>query len=265
MSCWCGTVRLLNLLLALFEDDAQGLDELIDDLESWVAGSRERLRLYAEAVLARSEDPARVQVRADMWTAMPTEDEIRSAFAASMQFRRMRLRSRIEEAVASGELVDIPANAFASILLASVTACSSWQPRSRRHPLGEYQQSARRAARGDQPVTRWATRGYPFESIVGRPSGPPADPREHRQVDPRDFCPARRQDDHHPDVPQPNPTNRRRNAHLRSGRVSGGTHIPPRSGAPNRVAGHSPPGSCQGATTWSSSDCREVATRVCRS
>src|SRR5919204_1182325 len=57
-----------DLLLALFEDDAQRLNELTDDLEARVPDSRERLRVYTQAALSRSEDPARVQVRADMWT-----------------------------------------------------------------------------------------------------------------------------------------------------------------------------------------------------
>ena len=107
-----------DLLVALFEDDARRLDELMDDLERRIPGNRDRLRVYTQSVLARSSDPSLVQVRADMWSAMLTEKELRSAFATSMQARRVRLRSWIEDAMAAGELVDIPANAFASILLA---------------------------------------------------------------------------------------------------------------------------------------------------
>lgn len=107
-----------TLLVALFQDDGQRLDELMDDLEKRVGKSRDRLRAYARAALARSEESGRVQIRADMWTAMLTEPTVRKAFAASMQARRVRLRSWIEDAVAAGELLEIPANAFASILLA---------------------------------------------------------------------------------------------------------------------------------------------------
>ena len=107
-----------DLLLALFEDDARRLDELMDDLERRIPGNLDRLRVYTQSVLARSSDPALVQVRADMWSAMLTEKELRGAFAASMHARRVRLRSWIEDAMAAGELVDIPANAFASILFA---------------------------------------------------------------------------------------------------------------------------------------------------
>lgn len=107
-----------DLLLALFEDDSQHLDRIMADVERRLPGPRDRLRQYTQAVLARSADPARVQVRADMWTAMLTEPAVRKTFAASMQARRTRLRSWIEDAIRAGELVDIPANAFASILLA---------------------------------------------------------------------------------------------------------------------------------------------------
>jgi AcrR family transcriptional regulator len=107
-----------DLLLALFGEDVNRLDDLMAELERRGPGRRERLRQYTQAVLAWSSDPARVQVRADMWTAMLTETEIRAAFAASMQARRVRLRTWIEDAVAADELAEIPANAFASILLA---------------------------------------------------------------------------------------------------------------------------------------------------
>jgi Bacterial regulatory proteins, tetR family len=40
-----------DLLLALFEDDGQRLDELMDELEKQVDRSRDRLRAYAGAVL----------------------------------------------------------------------------------------------------------------------------------------------------------------------------------------------------------------------
>jgi AcrR family transcriptional regulator len=107
-----------DLLLALFEDDARRIDELMDDLERRIPGNRDRLRVYTQSLLARSSDPALVQVRSDIWSAMLTEKQVRDRFAASMQARRTRLRSWIEAAVASGELAEIPANAFASILLA---------------------------------------------------------------------------------------------------------------------------------------------------
>ena len=107
-----------DLLVALFEDDSRRLDGLMDELEHRVPLHRDRLRQYMRAVLSRSSDPARVQVRADMWNAMLTEKEIRAAFAAGMRQRRVRLRSWIETAITARELTDLPANALAAILLA---------------------------------------------------------------------------------------------------------------------------------------------------
>ncbi|MGH7876677.1 MAG: TetR family transcriptional regulator C-terminal domain-containing protein, partial [Candidatus Dormibacteraceae bacterium] len=78
----------------------------------------ERLRRYTREVLERSEDPARVQLRADLWTAVVTEKLLAERLAATVQQRRGLLRGWIERAVRTGEMQDIPANAFASILLA---------------------------------------------------------------------------------------------------------------------------------------------------
>jgi len=108
----------LDVLLALYEGDADQLDELMAKLDAKEPDHRLRLRRYAHAVLNRGSEPSRVQVGADVWTAMLTEPQIRRAITQRMQARRARLRSWIESAVAEGELVDIPANAFASILLA---------------------------------------------------------------------------------------------------------------------------------------------------
>jgi hypothetical protein len=47
-----------------------------------------------------------------------TVEDVRRELAVATQRRRELLRSWIEEAGASGELVEIPANALASILLA---------------------------------------------------------------------------------------------------------------------------------------------------
>ena len=76
------------------------------------------MRRFAQAMLARGDDAARVQVRADLWADLLTEDAVRQRLAEVTQRRRELVRSWIEEGVASGELVEIPANALASILLA---------------------------------------------------------------------------------------------------------------------------------------------------
>jgi AcrR family transcriptional regulator len=107
-----------DLLLALLDDDAQFYESLIDRLSTGNWSGIARLRAYARAVAERSSDPARVQVTADLWAEMLTQPIVKKRFATTMQRRRERLRSWIEEGIASGEMATIPANAFASILVA---------------------------------------------------------------------------------------------------------------------------------------------------
>ncbi len=107
-----------DLLLALLEDDAAALDHELEQITRTSDSGVERVRRFAQAMLARGEDLARVQVRADLWAELLTEEAVRRRLAAVTQRRRELVRAWIEEAVASGELVAIPENALASILLA---------------------------------------------------------------------------------------------------------------------------------------------------
>jgi AcrR family transcriptional regulator len=108
----------LELLLALLEDDAAAFDGQLDQITDASSSGVERVRRFARAMLAWGEDPARVQVRADLWSQLLTDDAVRERLAEATQRRRELLRGWIEEAIASGELIEIPANALASILLA---------------------------------------------------------------------------------------------------------------------------------------------------
>ena len=107
-----------DLLLALFEDDAAALDRELTRITGTSGTGVERLRRFAQAMSARGDDAARVQVRADLWADLLTEDAVRERLAEATRRRRELVRSWIEAGVASGELVAIPANALASILLA---------------------------------------------------------------------------------------------------------------------------------------------------
>lgn len=107
-----------DLLVALLEDDAADLEASLEEQDVSSPSTLAKLRAYTRAVLKRSEEPGRAQLRADLWTSMMTEKDVKAAFADSVQRRRTKLRSWIEEAVAEGEIAEIPANALASILLA---------------------------------------------------------------------------------------------------------------------------------------------------
>jgi AcrR family transcriptional regulator len=107
-----------DLLLALLEDDATGVDKTMQDLTRSGAGGVERLRRFVRAELERGEDVSRLQVRADLWAEMSSNPQVRERFAEVVRRRRMALRSWIDEATSAGEIIDIPSNALAAILLA---------------------------------------------------------------------------------------------------------------------------------------------------
>jgi AcrR family transcriptional regulator len=107
-----------GLLLALLEEDAGVLDRIMEQLQGTPTSNVERLRRFTRAMLERGEQPGRVQVRADLWAAMLTERAGRQRFSASVRRRREMLREWVDAAAKAGELADVPANAFAAILLA---------------------------------------------------------------------------------------------------------------------------------------------------
>jgi AcrR family transcriptional regulator len=108
----------LDLLVALLDEDAASLEGLIADLGEAHGSGVERIRRYLRAVLERGEDRAVVQMRADLWAEVRDDPEVQRRFAETVRQRRAMLAEWIGDAVDSGELIDIPPNAFASILLA---------------------------------------------------------------------------------------------------------------------------------------------------
>ncbi|MGH7643795.1 MAG: TetR/AcrR family transcriptional regulator [Candidatus Dormibacteria bacterium] len=107
-----------ELLLALLAADSAYLDDQLRELDESPLSTRERLRQFTRTMLARGDDPGRVQVRADIWTAMITEEAVRVQFLASVEGHRSVLRRWIRRGIDSGELAPITDNALASILLA---------------------------------------------------------------------------------------------------------------------------------------------------
>lgn len=107
-----------ELLHALVEDDAAWVSATMQGLDAQHLRGTERLRRLTRMMLERAEDPARAQVLADLWAAVLTEPQVRERFKAAIDEQRRALRGWVEEAIAAGEIVDLPANALASILLA---------------------------------------------------------------------------------------------------------------------------------------------------
>jgi AcrR family transcriptional regulator len=107
-----------DMLLALLDEDAAELDGLLETLSQRSLSNMSRLRNFAREMCERGSDQARVQVRSDLWAAILTEPLIRNRMVEAVGRRRATLRGWIDVAVADGEITDIPANAFASVLLA---------------------------------------------------------------------------------------------------------------------------------------------------
>jgi AcrR family transcriptional regulator len=107
-----------DLLMALLDQDAANMEALITGVGQSHDGGMERIRRYLRAVLERGENRAVVQMRADLWAEVRDDPAIQQRFAENVRKRRTQLKSWIDDAIRSGELVEIPANAFASVLLA---------------------------------------------------------------------------------------------------------------------------------------------------
>jgi AcrR family transcriptional regulator len=105
-----------ELLVALLDDQAGRLDQA-----AAAAGERglQGLRAFTRETLREAQDPARVQLRADVFAAVAGDPELRSRLATSVAHRRTLLRQAVEEMARRGQIAEpTRANAVASILLA---------------------------------------------------------------------------------------------------------------------------------------------------
>ncbi len=107
------------LLLALIADDAATIAAVGEDPETLRLSPVQRIRKVTESMLMQGADPARVQLRADVWGAMQTYPRVRAAVAEVVAERQRVLREWVEQAVAAGEMsIGFPPNALAALLLA---------------------------------------------------------------------------------------------------------------------------------------------------
>lgn len=107
-----------DLLLGLLDDDAAHVDRHIEELERLNLSQAERLRRLTRWMLERGGDTAQAQVRADLWAAVLTDEAVRGRFSEAIERRRAHMRRWIEAGIEAGELLDLPVNALASVLLA---------------------------------------------------------------------------------------------------------------------------------------------------
>lgn len=106
-----------DLLFALLDDDAAGLDVVVADAAGEGDGIGQ-IRRFVAALVDRGSDTAAVQLRADLWAEIAADDVLRDRFLEAMRERRVRLAELIEGAAGAGQLRDVPANALAAIFLA---------------------------------------------------------------------------------------------------------------------------------------------------
>jgi AcrR family transcriptional regulator len=106
-----------DLLVALLEQDAAEREVVLEALGAASDGV-DRLQGFARVMLQRGEDPARVQIQADLWATVATDAPVHEAFRQSIRRRREIVRDWIDASIDAGELVDVPPIALASILLA---------------------------------------------------------------------------------------------------------------------------------------------------
>jgi AcrR family transcriptional regulator len=106
------------LLHALIEEDAAEVGGVLGRLEAQHPDPADRLEPLARAMLTRASDPSRAQLLADLWATVSSDAELRRRVNRANREHRAIIRGWIEEALAAGEIVSVPANALASILLA---------------------------------------------------------------------------------------------------------------------------------------------------
>lgn len=107
-----------DLLLALLDHEDAAMRDLMHRLQEAHLSGVERLRRFTRAMVERGSDPSGLQIQTDLWVEMAMEPAVRMHWAHAVRERRAVLRAWVDEGVSSGELVEIPANAFAAILLA---------------------------------------------------------------------------------------------------------------------------------------------------
>jgi TetR/AcrR family transcriptional regulator, transcriptional repressor of aconitase len=109
-----------DLFLALLEQETDALVGVAAELADQPISGAERVRRFTQAMLRVGDEPGRVQLRADLWSAMAADPVIRDRFAETVDRRRRVLRDWIVRSIRAGDLTieERRANALASILIA---------------------------------------------------------------------------------------------------------------------------------------------------
>lgn len=110
-----------DVLLALLEDDAALMEERITSVLRSERPGVDRLRAFAQTMLAGRGDAARMQVRADLWAVVLSDEAARRRFAERLNARRALLSAAVAEGIATGEFAGgLSAETLAQMVLAIV-------------------------------------------------------------------------------------------------------------------------------------------------
>lgn len=128
-----------DVLYALIEEDAAAIEARIQAVMLSNRPGIDRLRLFAQTMLADHDDRGRMQVRADLWAEMFCERAVRDRFVEHLDRRRQLLSEAIEAGMGTGEYDSgVPAETLARLILAIVdglTLHAAAEPRSMRWAL----------------------------------------------------------------------------------------------------------------------------------
>lgn len=106
------------LLIALLDDGERTLDDVLDGMADSTADAPDVIKRLLRGLLRTGEDPARRQIRADLWAAAAADEDVRARMGERIAERRRRLAAWTERAEREGDLAEVPANAFAAVVLA---------------------------------------------------------------------------------------------------------------------------------------------------
>lgn len=109
-----------ELFLALLDEETDALNRAAADLAAQQLTGAEQVRRFTQTMLQVGDDPARVQLRADLWSTLAADPVVRGRFAEAVERRRSVLREWITHSIEAGDLAIArsQANALASILIA---------------------------------------------------------------------------------------------------------------------------------------------------
>jgi AcrR family transcriptional regulator len=109
-----------ELLHAMLDQEVAQVDQLLDMLSAGELPELEKVRSFVRTMVERAQDPAEVALRAELWSHVWTDDELRVRMAEAVRIRRVRLAGFATAGAESGQLVEVPANAFGAVLVALV-------------------------------------------------------------------------------------------------------------------------------------------------